>query len=208
MSIEEIFQTLDTMLADNKIDKIESYLLQCREQAKETDDYGIYIAIANEMLNFYKSTMQYRKAFDVAEDVLLLMEELQMEDTEQFATMLLNTATVYQSGGLVKESYPYYRRALLIYESVTKRFTQEELEQVAMYYSMALTGVGEACYHMGEYEEALQYYEKALGIVKKFFGENQTYALVCDNCATVCAALQDMQKQQYYKNLSDTFVQN
>lgn len=277
LTIEEIFQTLDGLFAENKIAQVEPFLLNCLTQAKETDNYGVYISVANEMIGYYRSTSQNKKAFDAAEDVLMLMEELQLDGTEHFATTLLNTATAYRAGGLLKEAYTYYRRALQIYETILKpedfRFAglynnmsilleemgeneqalsllQQALdiikaipggemeqattltnmgllyfklqksedakqclteamqlfeakgEQTDAHYSAALAGIAEAHYRMGDYAEALKCYEKALAEIKKHFGENQSYAIVCENCAAVCVALQDSEKQQYYKNLA------
>lgn len=279
LTTEEIFRTLDNLFAENQIDKVEPFLLNCLETAKETDNYGVYISVANEMIGFYRSTSQHKKAFDAAEDVLMLMEELQLDGTEHFATTLLNTATAYRAGGLLKEAYTYYRRALQIYEAILPqgdyRFAglynnmsilQEQLgeneqalqcleqalaivrafpdgqmeqattltnmgllyfklqkseeakqclteamqlfeekgEQTDAHYSAALAGIAEAHYRMGDYAEALKCYEKALAEIKKHFGENQSYALVCENCAAVCETLQDTEKQQYYKNLADS----
>lgn len=279
LTIEEIFQTLDALFAENKIEQVEPFLLNCLTQAKETDNYGVYISVANEMIGYYRSTSQHKKAFDAAEDVLMLMEELQLDGTEHFATTLLNTATAYRAGGLLKEAYTYYRRALQIYETILQpedfRFAglynnmsilleemgeneqalallQQALaiiqklpngemeqattltnmgllyfklqkaeeagrclneamqlfeakgEQTDAHYSAALAGIAEAHYRMGDYSSALTCYEKALAEIKKHFGENQSYAIVCENCAAVCEALQDTEKQQHYRNLADT----
>ena len=43
---------------------------------------------------------------------------------------------------------------------------------------------------MKDYEKALTAYEKALEEVEKHFGRNLSYAVLCENCAAVCEALQ------------------
>lgn len=278
MNVEEVFKTLDALFADNKIEQVEPYLKQCLEEAKETDNYGVYIAVANEMIGFYRSISQHRKAFDAAEDVLMLMEELQLDNTEHFATTLLNTATAYRAGGLLKEAYAYYQRALQIYKAVlppedyrfaglynnmsilleqmgekekaleclqcalemVKQFPDGQMEQATTltnmgllyfqlqhpvearrcleeakalfetkgeqtdaHYSAALAGIGEAHYRMGEYEQALACYERALSEVQKHFGENESYALLCENCATVCETLHDEEKKEQYIHMAE-----
>ena len=56
-----------------------------------------------------------------------------------------------------------------------------------------------AYYRMGEYEKALASYEQALAEVKKHFGENQSYAVLCENCAAVCDCLKKEDKAGEYR---------
>ena len=71
-------------------------------------------------------------------------------------------------------------------------------ENTDAHYSGALAGVAEAWYRMEDYEKALQYYEKALAEVKVHFGENMSYAILCENCAAVCEKLGSQEKQAFY----------
>lgn len=273
MDINTFFAQLDTLFAENQIEKVDSFLCGSLEQAKEEKDYGAYISICNEMIGFYRSVSEFRKAFDAAEDVLLLMEELQLDRSEHFATTLLNTATAYRAAGNYKQAYVYYEQALQIYEGLIPpgdyryaglynnmsillekmerndqaiqcagkalaiietmengemetattltnlallhfkiadyQKAQELLERALMlfekngdktdaHYSGALAGVGEAYYHMKDYEKALAAYEKALSEVEKHFGRNLSYAVLCENCAAVCEQLKDEEKRQTY----------
>ena len=97
MNIDDFFRQLDEYFRKNELDKVEPFLVGSLEQAKETEDYAAYIAVGNEMIGFYRSVSMFRKAFDIAEDVLLLMEELQLETSEHFATTLLYTATAFRA---------------------------------------------------------------------------------------------------------------
>ncbi len=276
INIDDFFSRLDGYFQRNELEKVEPYLLESLEQAKENEDYAAYIAIGNEMIGFYRSISQYKKSFDISEDVLLLMEELQLEDSEHFATTLLNAATAYRAAGDVSQAYKYYRQALGIYDrllpkgdyrfaglynnmsilleqmdenenaaemalkalKIIKKLEESEAEQATTltnlallyfkmeqpdkasealrealqlfegvgrgeetdaHYSAALAGVGEAYYRMGEYEKALASYEKALAEVKKHFGENQSFAVLCENCAAVCGCLKDEDRAGEYR---------
>lgn len=275
-SMEEFFKQLDEYFQKKELDKVEPYLLSSLEEAKEREDYAAYIAIGNEMIGFYRSVSQYKKSFDIAEDILLLMEELQLEASEHFATTLLNAATAYRAAGDVSQAYKYYCQALGIYGNllpkedyrfaglynnmsilleqmdkneqavemslkaleIVRKLKESEAEQATTltnlallyfklnrtkeasktlqealklfegigngeetdaHYSAALAGVGEAYYRMGDYENALLSYEKALKEVKKHFGENQSYAVLCENCAAVCDCLKKEDKAQDYR---------
>ena len=273
MNVENFFETLDSYFEKQQIDRIDPFLVASLEQAKEEEDYGAYITICNEMIGFYRSTSAFEKAYIAAEDVLLLMEELNMENTEHFATTLLNAATAYRAAGDYATALRYYKQALQIYDGILQpqdyryaglynnmsillekmdeneeaiayagkaldiiktlpnseaqtatsmtnlaliyfkvnRFEEaKELlekalalfenngEQTDEHYSGALAGVAEAWYRMGDYAKALTYYEKALDDVKAHYGENMSYAILCENCAAVCEKLGDAGKQASY----------
>ena len=273
MNVDQFYETLDSYFARQEIDKVDPFLVSSLQQAKEEEDYAAYISICNEMIGFYRSISAFEKAYVAAEDVLLLMEELQLDHSEHFATTLLNTATAYRAAGDYTQALRYYRQALQIYDGLLQsddyRFAglynnmsillekMEENEEAISYaekalaiiekleggemetattltnlaliyfkvskpekakelleqalalfeksgentdahYSGALAGVGEAYYHMQDYENALKYYEKALTEVQKHFGENMSYAVLCENCAAVCERLGNREKQGYY----------
>lgn len=273
MNVDQFYETLDSYFARQEIDKVDPFLVSSLQQAKEEEDYAAYISICNEMIGFYRSISAFEKAYVAAEDVLLLMEELQLDHSEHFATTLLNTATAYRAAGDYAQALRYYRQALqiydgllqpddyryaglynnmsillekmaeneeaisyaekalaiiekleggemetattltnlaLIYFKVSKPEKAKELLEQALalfeksgentdaHYSGALAGIGEAYYHMQDYEKALKYYEKALTEVKNHFGENMSYAVLCENCAAVCERLGNQEKQGYY----------
>ena len=273
MNVDQFYETLDSYFARQEIDKVDPFLVSSLQQAQEEEDYAAYISICNEMIGFYRSISAFEKAYVAAEDVLLLMEELQLDHSEHFATTLLNTATAYRAAGDYTQALRYYRQALQIYDGLLQsddyRFAglynnmsillekMEENEEAISYaekalaiiekleggemetattltnlaliyfkvskpekakelleqalalfeksgentdahYSGALAGVGEAYYHMQDYENALKYYEKALTEVQKHFGENMSYAVLCENCAAVCERLGNREKQGYY----------
>lgn len=275
-TIEDIFSKLDQLFAKNAVDQVEPFLLSCLEEAKEEKNYAIYISAGNELTGFYRSISRYEEAFSVAEDVLLLMEELQLEDSVHFATTLLNAATAYSAAGRTKEALTDYTRALKIYETKLApgdyRFAglynnislllerlgenekaavflehaieivekqedarmelatsktnlallffklkenekaetllseavsifQQNGEHTDAHYSAALAGLGEACFHMGRLQKALDFYEQSLTELEKHFGKNASYGLLCGNCATICRQLGDLQAAQKYAAL-------
>lgn len=278
MKLEKFYEELDSYFAKQEIEKVDPFLTSSLAQAKEEEDYAAYIGICNEMIGFYRSVSAFEKAYVAAEDVLLLMEELQMENTEHFATTLLNAATAYRAAGDHATALRYYKQALQIYNgilppedyryaglynnmSILYEKTEENEEAIACaekalaiiekleggemetattltnlallhfktgqperarelleralalfersgantdaHYSGALAGVAEAWYRMEDYEKALQYYEKALAEVKIHFGENMSYAILCENCAAVCEKLGDQKRQEYYLHRSE-----
>lgn len=273
MNIDAFFEELDSYFDKNQVEKVDGFLTASLTQAKEEEDYAAYISICNEMIGFYRSVSAFQKAYAAAEDVLLLMEELKLEDTEHFATTLLNAATAYSAAGDYAQALRLYRQAMQIYERLLpaedyrwaslynnmsimleKAGENEEAAQSAKkalaiiekqegneaqtattltnlamvyfklseneeakacllraialfeqggenineHYSGALAGMGEAYFRDGEYEKSLSYYERALEDVKRHYGENMSYGILCENCAAVCGSMGDEEKQKRY----------
>lgn len=273
MDIDRFFEELDSYFEKNDTAGVDAYLTASLQKAQEEEDYAAYISIANEMIGFYRSVSAFEKAYVAAEDVLLLMEELNLEESEHFATTLLNAATAYSAGGDFAQAMRFYRQAVQIYENLLKsedyrwaglynnmsilleKMNENEeaadcakkalsviekqegndaqtattLTNLALicfklskneeakahlsraialfekdaaapneHYSGALAGMGEACFRDGNYEESLSYYERALEDVKRHYGENMSYGILCENCAAVCGAMGNEEKQKSY----------
>lgn len=274
MNMDAFFEELDSYFEKNQVEKIDGFLTASLARAKEEDDYAAYISICNEMIGFYRSVSAFQKAYEAAEDVLLLMEELKLEDTEHFATTLLNAATAYSAAGDYAQALRLYRQAMQIYERLlqpedyrwaslynnmsimlekagedresvesakkalaiiekqegneaqtattltnlamahfklseneeAKRclvraiaLFEQDSENINEHYSGALAGMGEACFRDGEYGKSLFYYESALEDVKRHYGENMSYGILCENCAAVCGSMGDGERQKFYQ---------
>ncbi len=271
MTTNEFIRKLDELFAAQEYEKVEPFMLSVLEEAKERDDYGLYLSVGNEMIGYYRSISQFRKAYQISEDMLLLMEELQMDQSAEFATVLLNTATAYSFDENFEMALQFYRRAEQIYhllvspedylfaglynnmsslmekmgkneEALTllmkalgilrnypdrqmeaaTNFTNlgllylktgdhesgkkcvmqaigmfEALDTPASHYSAALSALGEIYYHEKDYEQAALWYEKTLAEIKKHYGFNLAYAVVCENLAKVCreAGKEDEEKE-------------
>ena len=46
-------------------------MLSALEEAKEREDYGLYLSVGNEMIGYYRSVSQFQKAYRISEDMLL-----------------------------------------------------------------------------------------------------------------------------------------
>lgn len=235
-------------------------MLDALAEAKEREDYGLYLSVGNEMIGYYRSVSRFEKAYQISEDMLLLMEELQMEQSAEFATVLLNTATAYSFDENFEMALQFYRRAEQIYHLLVRaddylfaglynnmsslmekmgrneealsllmkaleilqsypdrqmeaatNFTNlgllylkmgdcgsgkkcvmqavrmfEALDTPASHYSAALSALAEICYREENFGQAVEWYEKTLAEIKKHYGFNLAYAVVCENLAHVC----------------------
>lgn len=188
MRIEEILENLDRMFQKNEIHKVEPFLLSCLEEAKEGKEYSIYISVGNELIGFYRSISRYEEAFQIAEDVLLLMEELQLEGTAHFATTLLNTATAYRAAGRLQEALRDYTRALKIYE---EQLPPKDYRFAGLYNNISLL-----LERMNENEKAAVFLEKAIEIVEKQPDARMELATSQTNLALIYFKLKENEKAE------------
>ena len=158
MTIDGIFAQLNGLIERREWDKVEPFLTGCMENASELKNYGIYITIGNELLDFYRETGQFEKALNLSEDILLLMEELQLEETEHFATVMINVAAVCQAAGRGEEAYRYDVRALKIYEQA---LSGGDIRFIRLYQNMSML-----LESRNEFEEAAMLLEKAASILE------------------------------------------
>lgn len=177
MNIDAFFEELDSYFDKNEVEKIDGFLTASLEQAKEEEDYAAYISICNEMIGFYRSVSAFQKAYVAAEDVLLLMEELKLEDTEHFATTLLNTATAYSAAGDYAQALRFYRQAVQIYERL---LPAEDYRWAGLYNNMSIM-----LEKAGENREAVDCAKKALAIIEKQEGNEAQTATTLTNLALV-----------------------
>ena len=175
MKLDKFYEELDSYFAKQEIDKVDPFLIASLEQAKEEEDYGAYIGICNEMIGFYRSVSAFEKAYVAAEDVLLLMEELQMENTEHFATTLLNAATAYRAAGDYATALRYYKQALQIYNGI---LPPEDYRFAGLYNNMSILFE-----KTEENEEAIASAERALAIIEKLEGGEMETATTLTNLA-------------------------
>lgn len=160
MTTNEFIQKLDSLFAEQQYDRVEPFMLSALEEAKEREDYGLYLSVGNEMIGYYRSISQFQKAYQVSEDMLLLMEELQMDQSAEFATVLLNTATAYSFDEQFETALQFYRRAEQIYHLLVR---PDDYLFAGLYNNMS-----SLMEKMGRNEEALELLMRALRILQNY----------------------------------------
>ena len=160
MTTNEFIEKLDSLFAKGQYDKVEPFMLAVLEEAKEREDYGLYLSVGNEMIGYYRSVSRFKKAYQISEDMLLLMEELQMDQSAEFATVLLNTATAYSFDENFEMALQFYRRTEQIYHQLVR---PDDYLFAGLYNNM-----GSLMEKMGRNEEALSLLVKALGILQNY----------------------------------------
>lgn len=159
MKIETELKKLDAFYQNKEYQKIEPFLVEKIAEAKECESYDAYLAFSNELIGFYRSISEHDQSLVIAEDVLLLMEELGMEETVHFGTSLLNAATAYRAAGKNREALGYYERALVLYE---KTLEQEDYRFASLYNNISIL-----LSQMGEIKKAILFLDNAISVISK-----------------------------------------
>jgi hypothetical protein len=109
--LNAFYGRLDELFSGGDSGAIEKYLIKSLMEANENQDYEAYAAIADEMIAFYQMSGQYGKAEEASNDLLLLLEELQMDQTDYFAVVLMNQANSYRDEGKPEQAEEFYLRS-------------------------------------------------------------------------------------------------
>ncbi len=189
--MEQIYNRINELAAQEKWDEIERFLTGCMEEAREAEAHGKYVALGNELLTFYRETGAFQKAMNLSDDILLLMEEFQQEHTENFAYIMINVAASYSGAGRFAEAESYYSRAIQILEEGSGREAADEAAQkyFDVYYVTALCGKAEAAYRQGNTAGALNGFEKAAFESGKRNGAGEGTRILWQNCAALADVL-------------------
>lgn len=160
MTTNEFIQKLDSLFTGQQYDRVEPFMLAALKEAKEREDYGLYLTVGNEMIGYYRSVSRFKKAYQISEDMLLLMEELQMDQSVEFATVLLNTATAYSFDENFETALQFYRRAEQTYRLLVP---PDDYLFAGLYNNMS-----SLMEKMGRNGEALSLLMKALEILQHY----------------------------------------
>lgn len=120
--------------------------------------------------------MQKEEALSFAENALGLVNKLGIEENVGAATTYLNCATVYKAFEMADRSMPLFEKAKEIYE---KNLSKDDDRLGGLYNNMAL-----ALVDLKRYDEANDFYKKAISVMKKIYGKEPEQAITYLNMAT------------------------
>ena len=177
--VKRVTDRLDVLLGKKDYDGAVRLLDNWAREARDLRDSQGELSILNEQIGLYRKLDKKPECLNAIEGALKLLEELQMEDTVTGGTTLVNAATGYKAAGEPLQALPLYRRAREIYE---KRLEEGDDRLAALYNNMAL-----ALAETGEYGEAAELYEKAIGVLQKKEGNEPEIAITYLNMADLLA---------------------
>lgn len=131
----------------------------------------------NEEVGYYRSISDYETSIEIAKEMLELVEELGLAESEEHGTTLLNAATAYRAAGLCEQAILMYRDA----ERIFLELGVQDDRLAGLYNNMSMAFQQER-----DYEEAMQCLLQALEIIKLLPERKAEEATTYANLASVC----------------------
>lgn len=142
------------------------------------NDYRL-ASLYNNMSAVYESHKDYAMAQSLLLKSLDIVSQSDSFVSEQRAAQT-NLGLVLMRQGKTEEAEHYIARVVEAFASGAERDPHA---------AAAIAAQAQLYYIQGKYREGLEANEKALGLIREFFGENVDYAAVCSNCADCCDKL-------------------
>lgn len=131
----------------------------------------------NEQIGYYRSISNYEEALKISKEMLELVKELGLQESEAHGTTLLNAATAYRAAGMCEKAIAMYRAA----EQIFKNLGIQDERLAGLYNNMSMAFQQKEYY--GTAESCLL---QALAIVRNLPDHKVEEATTYANLASVC----------------------
>lgn len=173
--VKKVIQELDEYFEKNQLKEAGVHLRRWLEEAKSLGDWRGELAVQNELMGYYRNTLEEEPGLLAVREGLNLIQTHHIEDTVTGATSMINAATTLKAFGRAGEGIKYYEAAFHIFE---KKLDKQDYRFAGLYNNMAL-----AWTDLGEYEKAKQYFHMAMEITSKLPGGMMETAMTWVNLA-------------------------
>lgn len=131
----------------------------------------------NEQIGYYRSISNYEEALKISKEMLELVKELGLQESEAHGTTLLNAATAYRAAGMCEKAIAMYREA----EQIFKNLGIQDERLAGLYNNMSM-----AFQQKEDYGTAESCLLQALAIVRNLPDHKVEEATTYANLASVC----------------------
>lgn len=131
----------------------------------------------NEQIGYYRSISNYEEALKISKEMLELVKELGLQESEAHGTTLLNAATAYRAAGMCEKAIAMYRAA----EQIFKNLGIQDERLAGLYNNMSM-----AFQQKEDYGTAESCLLQALAIVRNLSDHKVEEATTYANLASVC----------------------
>ncbi len=156
MDITQILQQLDQLFANHQIEKVERFLQEQIEVARQAGEVGNEITLLNELIGYYRDVSQYDNAIQMCKEAMELVEATGLKGTIPYATTLQNVANALRAAGQLDASKMYYETVFEVYQN---QLPNNDMRYASLYNNMSLL-----YQEMGKFEQACISLESALAI--------------------------------------------
>lgn len=186
MDMKQIYAKLQEYFANGQTEEAEDFLIEMLKEAQKRTDYNSLIMLLNEMIGLCRVSGQKEKSLGYAGQVLQLMQQLGMQDSEAYATTLLNVATACRAAGKHVEAYQFYMEVFPLYE---KWLTPGDYHYASLYNNMSLL-----FQETEEYERAIECQGKALAVLEAIPGREFETAVSHANMASTLCKISELEE--------------
>ncbi len=165
--MDRVLEKLDSYLETKQLGRAKSHLLYWLEEARTNADEAGEIVLLGELMGYCRKNGEMKEAVSYAECAISRVTKYGFRNTVTGATALLNAGTVFRASGDCRKSSSLYDAAQKIYETQLEA-SDERLGGLYNNYASTLT-------ELGDYDRALEKYEKAL----KIMGQSKNGKLEC-----------------------------
>ena len=131
----------------------------------------------NEQIGYYRSISNYEEALKISKEMLELVKELGLQESEAHGTTLLNAATAYRAAGMCEKAIAMYRAA----EQIFKNLGIQDERLAGLYNNMSM-----AFQQKEDYGTAESCLLQALASVRNLPDHKVEEATTYANLASVC----------------------
>lgn len=124
MDIKCVLEELDFLSGLKQEDSVESFLFSKAEEAIKESDSGALLSILNEMVVFYKKVGRYKDCIKICERILKLADEMELNGSIEYGSLLLNIAVAYSDVNKLEEAKAFYLQVLPCFEGQVERKDQ------------------------------------------------------------------------------------
>ena len=188
MDINKVLNEYDAMYGKVSLDNIEDFLFEKIKEAMSEEDTASLITLLNEMIGLCRDTTQKEKALTFCTELRKLLDRLELQDTQSYATSLLNIANAYRAFGL-------YEDALNAFEGVENCY-KNCLDSDDFLFASLYNNWGLLYQEIGDYAKAKETLLLALRIVDKKDGAEMPKASTLANLGAAMILLPDEENKE------------
>ena len=177
---QRIVQKLDDYMSRRDYAGAERHLLYWLAEALEIGDRRGELMVRNELIGHFRKVGNREQALANIEAALLLIDELEFQNTMSAGTTYTNAATALNAFGENERSLALFDKAAALYEGMSG-ISPHLLSGLSNNRALA-------CVALGRFDEADALYEKALAVLRDAGHGELEQAITCLNMADAAVA--------------------
>ncbi len=181
--LNEFLQELDHMYATNP-KGVEAYLKSGLEEAGKCLDGPAMLTILNELMGYYRVMSKPEECEWCIEKAVRIAEQLGIQGTTDYATMLLNIGTAQRVMGQMDKAEANYEEAYAIFQ---ERLHEPDYRMATLYNNRSILYA-----NTGRLKEAKADLQRAMELIRKLEESEVEIAITHANIGNLCFALQEL----------------